>query len=893
MLLHFIVIVSFVSIVAAQTQENYVILPNGTLALNPPPDSITGQSSLPTYNNPSYLEWLYSASDGIVFGVSQGVSPILDAALEATNSSCVIQNLDMVLNLGSSSPTLFTNWLVGFVILGVFGLCCGLSICITCIVVCCCRVFCKNCGASDTQNVTPGCTGINIIIWTPILLLLLAVSFLGCVFGILSYVSFNNYISNLPNNVDTSLGFLNNSISGIVDQLNFTIDTQLNSTFEATIIQVQRLFNTSFGDRLVSLASDLDGTIDQINALVVSVNMLNATLNSASNFVTNLNSEAMSVSTKLSNLRTECNNNGLSNCNSIPNSVTTGLSASNIPDISSSVATLNDINTTEISSLVANISTRVDSEINTLMEYFSDLNVLGSFDLSAISSVTDTFRQIFNNFSNFNSLLQLINVPPSEFTRNYEIAYKILLAISIILFCVVLVNIILAIVGAIITLVSYDHEAQPSMRKSSSNCAAKLLAISGYAGFCITWILAPILVALFIFGGISSTVCQPLVDRSLLRFITPCIPLNFSNIQVGSFGTFDLQLNISRIFDSCENDENLLQAFQAEALTNRIIMNVTDLLDNTVSDVRNQINPNVISAGIVDSYTSSINQYDTSQYNFDAANDITTELSTTQVSQQISQARTPVMNLISQIDSSGSTSLAATRASAVEILSDLDNVMNNLIPQANSLISSTTTSLSTINNELNAVNMTLTEASNTVNQFAANLSRLTDSLINDSIATLDTNVIIYTNYIRDNFPRCNFIPGIYDAFTDVTCRGIISNFNVYWFCLGWALFFLVISSIFSFVVARYGVRRDHETWFESDHEEPVPVPVGPRIVSSEQKPYVFANQPTGIPDQPPPVYSTPDESFEMKRFSHNVPPNAPVLTQLRDGSPTPSAPVAW
>ncbi|KAI6657271.1 Prominin-1-A-like [Oopsacas minuta] len=860
------------------TQQTYEILPNGTLILDPPPPQTN--STLLAFSNPSYLNFLYSSTDGITNGISTGLTPILDAVLEAGNSSCIAADPNAFLEVSTEDPSPLVTWLIGIVILAVFGMLMCVCVLLCCCCVFCSRCFCANCGAERSQNISPKCTLINLCVWSPILIGLLVMSIFGCIFGIISYSSLNAYISNVPTIYDNSLSFINQSLFGITDQLEFTIQTQLNATFEATILQVQGHFDTSFGNRLDGLVVELNSSVGVIEDLKTAANNLQDDLIDTTALINSLNTAAGEITTDLMNLRTQCASVSV-DCSSVPDNVDTGLSTSIVPDISSPVNQLNSLDTSDLTNVVDNVTSRVDTQLNTLRDTFDNMDILSSFDIgSTFSQISDTVGQNLTMFM-FNNLLSSLGQDPASVIQTYNTVSTIILVVVIIVFVLIIITVLFALVGLVISLFGYNSDARASMRSQVSNVGARLLTISGYLSFFMTWFLVPVLVVIFVLGTILTTLCQPLVDQSILNYVSPCVANLSPQIDAGEFGNISLQINISYIFEACQNGETLLSALQADELANRIINDVSDLINNEVSNLTTQINPDVISNGIIDSYMNAIEMYNTGDYNFDTANSLITDLDTTAVTQSIDNARAPIMALITQIDSSP-TPLNALRASAVSLLLRLDNVENNLVPMANIRLGSIMTNLNDLTNGLNEVNATLTNAFETVTQFAANLSSLTNGLIDASVGTLEDNAVSYLAYVRDNIPQCRFLTDFYTAVVDVICLGVLRNFNALWFCLGWALIFMLLSGIFSFIVARYAVRREHESWFQEEDHSGVPA-------ADEFRPDPNFPQPTapathGYLDsnfQPPPNYTYQNDNIEMTP--------TPVLTQMR----TAEAPQAW
>ena len=861
------------------SQETYEVLPNGTIVLDPPPPQTN--SVLLAFSNPSYLSFIYSSTDGISNGISSGLTPILDSVLAIGNSSCIVDDPNAFVEAQSVDSTPMLTWLIGIVVLSVFGMCMCVSVLITCCIVCCCRICCSTCGAERSQKISPRCTLINLCVWSPILIGMLIMSIFGCIFGILSYASLNVYITNAPNLYDNSLSFINDTLFGLTGQLEFTLSTQLGATFNATLEQVTEQFDTSFGDRLDGLIEELNSSVGVIDQLKVSATNLETNLNDARNLVTRLNDAATDISTDLTNIRNDCTTNGI-DCSSVPASISTGLDASSIPDISSTVTQLNSLNTSDLTDVVSNITTRIDSEINTLRGTFANNDLLSSIDIgSTFSQISSTVGQNLSSFS-FNNILVAIGQDPAYVLQTYDIAGKIVLAVVIMVFVVIIITLLFALVGLVITFFGYDSEAKASTRSGLSNAGANLLALSGYISLGVTWILIPILVTMFTLGSILTTLCQPLVDQSILSYISPCVANLAPEINAGEFGNVSLQINISFIFESCQRGDSLLSALQADDLADSIIADVSNIINNEVGNLSTQINPDVISDGIIDSYMMAIEMYDTSDFNFDTADSITADLNTAMATQGINDARAPIMNLIAQIDASPSTTASANlRASAVSLLGKLDDVENEL-PEADNIIASTTGNLMDLTNGLNEVNQTLTMAFATVTEFAANLTTLTTGLISGSITTLQNNANTYLQYVRNNIPQCRFLTDFYTAFVDVFCLGVLRNFNALWFCLGWALIFLLLSGIFSFIVARYAVRREHESWMqqEDDGRHVEDQDADKRPVSYQATAptmYLDANI-----DQPPPNYTYMNQNIEMKlQYLH--PENTPVLTQMRGG----------
>ena len=861
------------------SQETYEVLPNGTIVLDSPPPQTN--SVLVSFSNPSYLNFIYSSTDGISNGISSGLAPILDAVLATGNSSCIASDPNAFIETQMEDPSPIVTWLIGIIILAVFGVCMCVTVLVTCCIVCCCRLLCSSCGAERSQKISPRCTLINLCIWSPILIAMLLMSIFGCIFGILSYFSLNVYVTNAPNIYDNSLSFINDTLFGLTDQLEFTLSTQLTATFNATLEQVTRQFDTSFGDQLDGLVVELSSSVTVIDQLKLSANSLQTDLADARGLVTRLNDAASTITTDLSDIQNQCSTNNI-DCSNIPTSVATGLDPSSIPDISSTVSELNALNTSDLLDVVSNITTRIDDEIAMLRSTFQNNDLLSSIDIgSTFSEISRTVGQNLSAFS-FNNLLITLGQDPANVLQIYDVGGKIVLAVVIVVFIVIIITLLFALVGLVITFFGYDSEAQASMRSGLSNTGAKLLSLSGYISLSVTWILIPILVIMFTLGSILTTLCQPLVDQSILDYVSPCVSGFAPQINAGEFGNVSIQINISFIFESCQRGDSLLSALQADELADDILANVSDIINNQVGNLSSQIDPNVISEGIIDSYMTAIEMYDTSDFNFDAASSITAGLNTAMVTQGINDARTPIIDLIARIDAAPSSSMSdSLRASAVNLLSQLNDVEAVLVPDANSIIASTTDNLNNLTNGLTVVNETLTMAFVTVTEFAANLSTLTTGLIDGSIRTLQNNANTYLQYVRNNIPQCRFLTDFYTAVVDVFCLGVLRNFNALWFCLGWSLIFLLLSGIFSFIVARYAVRREHESWFQQEEENGVTVvgqdPNNPPLSQPTAPTYLEDNV-----DQPPPNYSYMNENIEMQQ-KYPYPTDTPVLTQMKGG----------
>ena len=755
------------------TQKTYQLSKNGTLLLDPPP-SLTDNTFL-EISNPSYLSFIYSSANGISIGISTGVTPLLDATLVG-NSSCILVNVfSETPNFDSSD---LVTWLLGIILLSVLGCVMSMCIAITCCLVCLCRVVCGRCGAERTQNISPSCTLVNLSIYSPVLLAILVLTVLGCIFGLLSVISLNTNLSNASEIFDNTSNFINQSLSDVSSQLQFTFFTQFSATLEATAQQVQGHFDNAFDNRLDGIL-DLELGVDELR---IAATDLGNGLTSASLLINSFDSSTSGITSRLEQLQDLCSTFGIS-CDLIPdNEFGTG----NILSISSIISQLNVLSTTNSSNFLQNFTTPIVSQVNTLTSTFDFL------DISVLSNAVDAVIGI-DILSTFGSSFSVV-------LETYDIVTRVVFAIAIIIFPFIFVQSFLTLLGLVLALLGFDRRAKPSERTVLSDKGATILAISGYISMLSTWFLTPLLVTMFSLGSVMTTTCQPFLDRSILDYISPCLS---QDVEVGNFGFTTPQLNLTEIFRSCENGESILSAVRADKLINNVIMNVSSRIDTGIDGIRGLVTPTVVSEEIVEGLMDAIRIYDPSNFNFTAVNNIINTLDNATITQRIDTIRVPILNLIAQIDN------FLIRNFANNVLDELDEIALYFVAEADVIIANIISDSNKLFAEMNVVNETITDAIESVFQIASIAA--STGFINSSFDSLDRNVDSYLTYVRDNIPTCTFLTDFYTGVVGIVCAGIIWNINAIWFCFGWILISTFSSSIFSFIISRYAVRRERET----------------------------------------------------------------------------------
>ena len=820
-----------ISVTNVCSQKTYQLANDGTLLLDPPPN-LTDSNFLEV-SNPSYLSFIYSSANGISNSISTGVTPVLDATLAAGNSSCIIESAFS--DTPDVDSSVLVTWLLGIILLSVLGIFMSVCMAMTCCLVCLSRVVCGCCGTERTQNISPSCTLVNLCVYSPMLLTVLAIAVFGCIFGLLSANSLNTNLSNAPEIFDNTFDFINEALSDISTQLQFTLLTQFSATLEATAQQVQGHFDNAFDDRLIGLV-DLELGVDELQMVATK---LEEELMSISLLIASFDSLTSEITSQLEELQNLCSTFGIS-CGSIPDSVTELSTGS----VSSIISQLNALSTTNSNNLLQNFTTPIVSEVNTLTSIFDSL------DISVLSNAVDDVIG--------SDILSTFDSSVSVIFETYEVVTRVVFALAIIIFLFIFVQSFLTLLGLVLALLGYDRRAKSSERTALSDKGAKILAVSGYLSMFSTWLLIPILVAMFSLGSVVTTTCQPFLDRSILDYISPCLS---QDVEIGNFGFTSPRFNLTEIFESCENGESILRAVRADELIDNIIMNVSDRIDIGIDRIRGLVTPTVVSEGIIEGLTAAYGLYNPDNFNFTAVNTVINALDNATVTQRINIVRLPILNLVAQVDNFFIRNLAEI------LLDELDEIVLDFVAEADVITASIISDLNLLSTEMNIVNETITTAIETAFQIASNATAPSVEFIGASFDSLDRNVGSYLSYVRDNIPTCTFLTDFYTGVVGIVCTGIFGNFNAVWFCFGWALISMFSSSIFSFIVSRYAVRRGRE-YRVSPKSKATPDLTHP---AQAPKQIIYSNGP-GISSyldvnnhQPPPPYIYRNEDLDLKQ----------------------------
>lgn len=878
-------------------QNTYEITEDGSLVLDPPTQYGADISNLANYDTEA-LGWIYDATKVIIFGLSRGILPTFEKILSIGNlcQPTSFLNATIISTIWESNRNELMNWLLGILILGIVTCLLCITICLTCLIVTCCRCLIFKCGAEKSQSISSGRNFFCISFWSILLCLTLFIIIAGCGFGIMAAISLNTYFSSIPSSYQTVVDSVGGVFNGIVDEINFLYPTQFEATVDAISTRGLSLFEEGFGLSVDQLSMELDASIGIINSITNNAIMLQEILSNSTQLINELSNSAVSITNDLVQTSTYCTslNNLLLTlvCDSIPNNIDiNGINTTSLPDVDTIVNNLQMLNTNQLSEIVNNITMQINSSLGDLTNLnISNIISTTPLDLSFIMSALLTFNQTLDTFL-------LKDILGSEiFNYYFKVIETVIFVLCLLFFVVILVLLLLPLFGAFLSFIGYDKNRTPSQRNSKSNAGGNCLAVFGYAGFFTICVLIPLLILLFYLGSISTTVCQPLVDRSLIRAITPEVQNCFNiQIQIPNQGNVEIKVNLEDILTICStssgNTSNLFEALNATAIIDNIIMEANSILNTSVSQILGDIDFSSTINSISSQFTDVLDQYNTDSYDLSNIISLPANLNSSILSLSIANVKTQLIAINFTLNLLNNATFDPLK-SDIEIIYDnvidLEVKLNEATITFNQNLARADTIISDLMANIQQINSTLETSQQTVNNILQNTSSIITSLTSEFTTLVNNYGNTYLSYFRKNFPGCNFISIYYDIIVNFTCRRPLDNLNSLWFCLAWALIFLLFAVIFSFILARYSQKRKHEAGFDQQNDEVVAISPSQEYPTLPPRGSLFANSASaaGIYVEPtapslqatvlPPPYTYMSETYEMERISTST--DTPVLT---------------
>lgn len=874
---------------------SYVLSQNNTVITF---NQIAGiQSAISPYD-PGSFEALFSSTRNIVYGISDltGVYGILNQFLcgLVPNSTATPFSIE---DVQSQLQESVAPWLGGIIALTLIGCICGVCSIVTCLIVCCCR-FASYCGKEKYQNIRPVTGLICLLLW--VILNLIAI--VGIVIGIIIAIVSLTYAStaatstaSIPNVVPEAITGYTSELVGQVNELTYQIGdlqglyqnelTNFNTDFVSDILSLLRQNVTAITQNLISIDSNVNIIASNLNSAEMQGTLVNET-------ITNINSNLTNIQSTAANASAQCNAvAGLLtsiSCAAIASTTNISLELKpqaipGIDQIRSSIQSVQNQNLTGLAIMIDDtfngLQSTIETELNNSLNNAS-VSINQNFNVSTILSDINIEQQIqqLTNQLNVTNLIPVSAQPVFDsLDQGISIAYYVIAAIFII---IISIQIFFSALGLLLGVLGCNLSKLPSQRTSVSNVGGNLSALAGYIGLCMLFPLFIITAIIFFLGAAFTTVCYPLADGT---FFTATIDQKDScgagtGYILGqiAFQNSSIPLTVSGFLNACENNNGIFEAAQLQNLIN--ISSVIGQARSSLETVANSINQTVrngISSTIPEILTPAQNMQIT-----DAQNQITSiniaqlnSLDTNfildfNLNMRINDIRNLQMDLTSQatmIMQQNNASVLMFNDTLTTLINQLDGFNNlqsqNYVPtlnaislEVNGIVTNTTFVISEIQNSITAI-------VNNINSIQATLNNTVPDIIFNRINVDLERLIGYAstflthgeNSIMNNFGNCQTLSDTYNFLIDSTCRSLLDSINGFWAAMGWTCIFILLTSISSFVLARYTQKRSYEFGF--DDPESDDFSKGPNYPKTEQ---ITMTSSTNEPSYPPlpPSYST-------------------------------------
>ncbi|KAG7511603.1 prominin-1-A-like [Solea senegalensis] len=697
---------------------------------------------------------------------------------------------------------------VGFLVCAIFGILYIILMPIIGIFLACCRC-CGKCGGTMHQKQTPSIhSSRRCLYWCTIAVTVIILAGNVCMFK--SNKDLNVGVTQSPTQLNTTTRNIQTFITSVPQQ----IQSVVNESF-TTIDRIASNLN-DIGPQLGSVIQDrfrghMDPVLHSLRLLNEGTTNFSAQLQELNSFLTQhrttMNLLQRDITTIRYAITATLNNPACVGCALIrpvlqPQVDRLTLGAIVTPNTDGLVAGMTQINQTDLPSKIVEIERYFNSipqTVNTeTMNVVQQTTQVLENVKTQISNIIRTSLSAFINLSELPTQLYADTIGKHSSTIEYaeDIRYKL----CIVLCCVVGLVVMCNLLGLVLGPLGLKPKTDPTMRSCMADSGGTFFMMSAGFSFLFSWLMMVLVLVLFLLGGHGHTlVCRPWSSGQLFQLI------DSSGLVPNISQVLGLRSNISiaHIYRGCTANQTIWKTLlMHEVIDLDQVFSTTQYL----GDIQQQFDAMHIGLPAITFLSPEVRE------NLGNLSIITNGMNSTLITQQINTVSN--INLNTSADALVNAGIATdppTQTRLQNHANDLRQIQarieTTLIPQMTQLNSSVTV-LRTKEQEIEASVAVLlanvAAAEGFFNTEAAAVVR------NESSSFLDCQLAHFDHYnvwarlmITEQMGFCKPVAETVDAVEVILCSYLLESLNAFWCSMGWCLFFLIPSIIFTIKLAKY------------------------------------------------------------------------------------------
>ncbi|GIY58164.1 hypothetical protein CDAR_313152 [Caerostris darwini] len=691
----------------------------------------------------------------------------------------------------------------------------------------CCR-FCGRCGAKDSQKQrrSDNC-------WRTIhkFCLILMVAFL--VVPIICMCIINEHMRHSTPNVKGNITEVFTILGNFADSTDEDIDNAYTQVLENPI-QNFDAFKSSFVELVQeNISNTIDheklADIKNIVSWIASVEEKHAAITNASD----LSKAVQNLKSNIRNIRQEVK--GLHNCTNSEKKICQfnfeelPIEKINVEDAYDHVydefQKLLRINFEELTNVIDQIQNNTILR-NKIEEESASLK---RFANETMSIDKDSLQEIKNQVKFYtNQMRTLSKTGKNELTKvfaetdGYEIyRYWGMFGIAAIL----LAPVVFLTFGLICGCSGYEKERHPTKRSSTSNCGGLCLILAVYYFFLVASVLMLVTVALFILGGTMQTfVCIPLYQADFV-----ILDEMKEKLATLDKSTFLEGIKPSKILHDCKNDKSIIYAL------GMLQENSTGSLEKFLSksEIMNPESEKEIDEKLRNALleiTSNIRQrlhQFTNALNLKELKEIPERLQ-----EGLTASRSNISHFIADVTAALKEELNRNDQNILRIVNDSATALYDEMNALQEKLDRFSETLFNIYKQADIYKAKIRDIENSLDEVEDKLPKVIKAHLFHAIAS-STGL----NEMAKNIGKCFPVWIAFNIARVATCEFVVAPINGYWFGLGWALFVIIPTILFSVKLSRFYLRMKYDDdSYIPDSGEAIPLED-----MSRAKPFSYTN----------------------------------------------------
>uniref|UniRef100_UPI00358EBB23 prominin-1 isoform X2 n=1 Tax=Myxine glutinosa TaxID=7769 RepID=UPI00358EBB23 len=742
---------------------------------------------------------------------------------------------------------------VGFLICAIIGVLFILIMPLVGFCFCICRC-CDNCGGKMRQKAesnTPyrRCTFLSLLLFFTVLMVT------GAFFSIVaneklhhSYKEIRDFSLNTFDDMKTYMRSIPKETNFIASQFtpvyNRTkesidfVDTRLG-------LQIQNIFRGKVEEVQIAVSS-LSLLMSDSRAELVKIDTLQKSLQSdLEKLRESLKNETRALNETLATCSTlECKKNEtrllnetLANCTTLEcknlqkelDMLVPGADFNKAPNVDDSLNVTNDVLKTNLSSLIK----KGNDSFNSIPEMVKN-------QTKDVSDATSKLDDVKSQVEGFSDHLKFLNGTLSHLDLSANITRDALKIqdryehyrwiVALVICCIIFFIVLLIILGILFGLCGTSKKATPTSRGCVSHSGGNFLMAAVGFSFLLSWIIMIVVLILFVTGGnIHKLACKPLADGTLFESIDKLDkPEGSGSIFLRLIKPGNYNLSTNDVLRNCENNEGIFTALPLESMYNFDIQKRLNFSKYT-KDFDDKLAGMNVEVGDVEILSTS-GRKNLEDFNESGINDLNFTAITKEMENGIVK-----MDLLEFADKMDNINASARADSLRKIHHEQVVPMNDSMKDLKTAIQQIETMSKRIQPE---VDQTLHLLDN-LDFFIKNGSLPTvKQVVVDYFSNITNDLVQYVTWgkevVMTRLGSCKPVVTIVNTAEAIFCKTFINATNVYWFGLGWSLFFLIPTIIFAVKLAKFFRRMDAEETYENDYLREIEKSVRPTKVQHKK-----------------------------------------------------------